>query len=534
MGANTLLADLFRTRPLDESTPRNLNKVLTRLDLTFAGIGAMIGSGIFVLIGVCTAKAGPSVVLSITMAGILAMCSALCYSEFASFIPSAGSAYIFVYTVGGELPAWMIGWTAVLEFNVGVAAISRGWAGYTMSLLTNFDSDEMHHALQYDIPGTPLSLSFIAPAAVLLVVVITTIGINESSKSNIILCSIKMFVLLAVFCGGITVGDTSSITEVDFFPNAAGATIAAAATLSFAYSGFDSVSMLAEEAINPTRDLPWAILSACLIATILYMMSAFALVLLVRYDKVDKDAPFSQAFAERDVQWMSTLVGIGAFTGITSALLMAQVGACRQWYALSRDGLLPGWMAKIHSTYKTPARANVFSGGFSAAMAALLDLEQLANLLAVGTLFSFASVASCLLLLRYNFKSKVKISLSMLWVLSIILGCLAAYHTKGRIRVRNEVFAVIGGLILETWIYISYQKRVMTPAKFVVPLGPIVPLASIFGNIFVMMGLGWTVAIRFFGWLLIGMIIYFRFGRHGSNLAPGNEDRAALITHDPA
>eukprot|EP00298_Acanthocystis_sp_HF-20_P002331 c12752_g1_i1.p1 GENE.c12752_g1_i1~~c12752_g1_i1.p1 ORF type:complete len:560 (+),score=241.60 c12752_g1_i1:32-1711(+) len=502
---------LFR-RKVMKASKSHLVPVLNLIDLTFVGIGGIIGSGIFVLIGVVALRTGPSVVLSLLIAGIVTLLVALCYAEFASFVPAAGSAYAYTYISMGEFPAWLVGWNLVLEYTVGVAAIARGWAGYSVKLLHTFKPSLNTDWLETPIEGTPFSLSFISPAIIIILTLSSLFGVAESSLANIILCAIKISILFIVISAGFAVADEKNWTEEEYAPEGFEGILGGAATVIFAYFGFDGISTLSEEAINPSRDVPLAIIISCLFSTAVYIFTAAALTLMIPYTSINKNAPLSDAFSQRDMEWVSILIAFGAFTGITSALLVGILSQMRVWLSLAQDGLIPEIFAQVNEKYSTPHMAAIASGIFAAFFAGFLDLEALANLIAIGTLFAFSVVATSLLLLRYNFSLPSIGLLTGVWIASFCLNIVLRIDVP-------LIISIFFGLVLICFLFpFHFLPEFETGSNFKLPFGPLIPLCSVMANISTMCSLGFTVWIRFFIWIVVGLIIYFFYGIHHSKI----------------
>src|SRR5947209_4356006 len=429
-----MASPLFRTKPLslllEEMQGENrLRRVLGPVQLTALGVGAIIGTGIFILTGEAAHdRTGPALMLSFCVAGIACVFAALCYAEFASMAPVAGSAYTYAYATLGELLAWIIGWDLVLEYAVGAATVAHGWSHYFQDFISifrlkwpqflgnsPFDYDlgkgEFYstHAL-FDLPAIMIAL---------IITAVLVKGIRESASFNAGMVIVKLAIVFLVIGVGAFYIRPENWTPfapmgyygVSFFGHtllgeaAPGGQplgmLAGAAVIFFAYIGFDSVSTHSEEAKNPKRDVPIGIIVSLVLCTILYIAVAAVLTGMVRYDKIDLDAPVSNAFMQRDLRWAQFVISLGALTGITSVLLVMMLSQPRVLLAMARDGLLPyGFFGAVHPRFRTPWKATIVTGLFVATMGGLLPLRILAELVNIGTLLAFVIVCAAVLIMR--------------------------------------------------------------------------------------------------------------------------------------
>ena len=379
-----------------------LKRTLTVFDLTALGIGAIIGTGIFVLVGTAAVGdgdrpgAGPGLVLSFILSGTACLLAALCYAEFASMIPVAGSAYTYSYATLGELFAWVTGWSLVLEYGIACVAVSIGWSGYLVSLLARV-------GLQLPAPliNAPHEGGLVNLPAVLIVLALTgllVVGIKESARATGVIVMIKIAVVLFFIAVGAFSVDPANWSP--FMPNGFAGVGAAAAIIFFAYIGFDAVSTTAEEAQNPQRDVPIGIIASLVLCTILYIAVAAVLTGLVPYSQIHVKAPVAEALNAVGYRWGSALVAVGAVAGITSVLIVMLLGQIRVFYAMSRDGLLSPWLSAVHPRYGTPHRATLVTGIMVAILAGFVPIGVAAELTNIGTLFAFTLVCGAVLVLR--------------------------------------------------------------------------------------------------------------------------------------
>lgn len=483
---------LFARKPLEllleEMKGENrLRRILGPVALTSLGVGAIIGTGIFVLTGVAAHdKAGPALILSFVVAGIACVFAALCYSEFASMVPVAGSAYTYAYATLGEMCAWIIGWDLILEYAVASATVAHGWSAYFQDFIGifgikvpfamtrapfDFNPDTGFLA----VTGTVIDLPAILIAAIITIVLIK--GIKESVRFNATMVMIKLIIVLFVIVVGafyIVPNNWKDFAPfgysgISFFGKTiwgqtglGGAPVgmlAAAATIFFAYIGFDSISTHAEEAKNPKRDVPIAIITSLLLCTVLYIAVAAVLTGMVPYEKINIDAPISNAFAQVGLTWAQLLISFGAIAGITSVLLVLMLSQPRIFLAMARDGLLPpNIFGAVHKKFRTPWKSTIITGIFVAILAGLLPLRILAELVNIGTLFAFVIVCSAVLIMRKTHPDAERPFKAPFFpfvpIAGIVTCLLLMFSLPKENWLRLLIWLFIGGLI-----YISYGKK---------------------------------------------------------------------------
>src|SRR5437588_5694903 len=431
---------LFRTKPLsmllDEMKGENrLRRILGPVQLTALGVGAIIGTGIFILTGVAAHdRTGPALMLSFVLAGLACVFAALCYAEFASMVPVAGSAYTYAYATLGELFAWIIGWDLILEYAVGSATVAHGWSAHFQEFtpLFHFQVPRIVHTAPINFcvsvgagcphTGFVATGSYFDLPAILITFALTIIlvkGIKESASFNAFMVAIKLVIVLMVIGIGVFFINSANwhpfapygYTGISFFGNtvmgqtgAGGEPLgmfAGAAIIFFAYIGFDSVSTHAEEAKNPARDVPIGIVVSLLLCTILYIAVSAILTGMVPYKEINVDAPVVDAFKRAGLVWMQYLVAAGAMTGITSVLLVMMLSQPRVMLALGRDGLVPNsFFGAVHPKFRTPWKSTILTGLFVASMAGFIPLSILAEMTSIGTLFAFVIVCGAVLVMR--------------------------------------------------------------------------------------------------------------------------------------
>ncbi|MGH7963477.1 MAG: amino acid permease [Candidatus Binatia bacterium] len=429
-----MASQLFARKPLnmllaEAAGEQRLRRVLGSVQLTSLGVGAIIGTGIFVLTGVAAHdKVGPALTLSFAVAGLACIFAALCYAEFASMVPVAGSAYTYAYATLGEMFAWIIGWDLVLEYAVGSATVAHGWSHYFQDFIgilgikipyvfSNAPFDYNPATGQLAATGTILDLPALVIAA--LVTIVLVVGIQESARFNTAMVIVKVAIVFFVIIVGAFYIDPNNwrpfapygLTGISFFGYTLfGQTgpggeplgmMAGAAVIFFAYIGFDSVSTHAEEARNPRRDVPIGIIVSLILCTILYIAVAAVLTGMVPYHQIDINAPVSDAFKQAGLPWAQFLISLGALAGITSVLLVLMLSQPRVLLAMARDGLVPReFFGAVHERFRTPWKSTILTGIFVGTMAALVPLRVLAELVNIGTLLAFVIVCAAVLVMR--------------------------------------------------------------------------------------------------------------------------------------
>jgi APA family basic amino acid/polyamine antiporter len=486
----SLSRDLLATKSVDQlradaEQEHGLKRTLTALDLVMLGIGAIIGTGIFVLTGrAAAANAGPAVALSFVVAGVASAFAGLCYSEMASMIPISGSAYTYSYATMGELVAWIIGWDLILEYLVAASAVSVGWSGYVVAFI--------HDALRTDLPkawvGAPvvwsesrqhfeLTGAYINLPAVLVVLAVTALlvrGVKESARFNTVIVFMKVTVVLlfiAFAAGFVNRANWHPFVPANQGPFGrfgASGVLQGATMVFFAYIGFDAVSTAAQESRNPQRDLPIGILASLAICTVLYIAVSLILTGVVPYQKLNVPHPIAVGVEATGQLWLATAVEIGAIAGLSSVMLVMLLGQPRIFFAMAHDGLFPPVAAKIHPRFGTPYITTIITGVVCAVAGGVLPIDILAELTSIGTLFAFVLVS-------------------------------------------------IGVMILRI-------KRPDLPRAFRIPGGPyFVPVLGAVTSGLLMYTATTATIIRLFAWMAIGLAIYFAYGRKHSRLRAARE-----------
>jgi APA family basic amino acid/polyamine antiporter len=476
--------DLLATKPLSriaaesEGGAHSLKRTLGPANLVALGIGAIIGAGLFSLTGIAAAEhAGPAIALSFVLAAIGCALAGFCYSEFATMIPIAGSAYTYAYATLGEFIAWVIGWDLVLEYAVGAATVSISWSAYVVSLLHDMGINLPPYLVAspwqpVQLPSGELVHGLVNLPAVFIIVVISSllmIGIKESANVNAAVVVIKVAVVLVFIGVGVWFVKGSNYTP--FIPENTGkfgefgwsGVLRAAGVIFFAYIGFDAVSTAAQEAKNPQRDMPIGILGSLAICTVLYVAFSLVMTGLAHYTEFKgAAAPVAVAIAYTPYKWLQPLVKLAIIAGFTSVILVMLLGQSRVFFSMSRDGLLPKIFSDIHPRYRTPWRSNLLFMVFVSLFSAFAPISMVGHMTSIGTLFAFVIVCAGILVLR--------------------------------------------------------RAQPDAPRPFRTPLVPVVPVLGIAVNAALMYGLGWENWMRLLVWLVIGLCIYFGYSRHHSLL----------------
>ncbi|MFF0561121.1 amino acid permease [Streptomyces sp. NPDC020472] len=490
---------MFRTKTVEQSIrdteePEHaLRKSLSAWDLTVFGVGVIIGTGIFVLTGkVAKENAGPATALAFVAAGIVCALAALCYAEFASTVPVAGSAYTFAYASIGELPAWIIGWDLVLEFALGTAVVAVGWSGYVRSLMDNIGWHLPASLEGPDVAGGTFDI--LAFLLVLVLTVVLVLGMKLSARITAVVVAIKVTVVMIVIIAGLffivgdnykpfippavsppggTSGWNSPMVQLIFGyePTNFGVMgiFTAASVVFFAFIGFDVVATAAEETKLPQRDMPRGILGSLFICTVLYVAVALVVTGMEKYTQLSTSAPLADAFKAAGHPWYAGVISFGAAVGLTTVCLILLLGQTRVFFAMSRDGLLPRFFSVTHPRFRTPYRPTILLGVVIAIVAGFTSINELATLVNIGTLFAFVMVAIGVIILR---------------------------------RTRPDL-----------------------PRAFRTPWVPVLPILSVAASVWLMLNLPGETWFRFAVWMVIGFFVYFLYGRGHSRL--GREGREA-------
>ncbi|MCE3236287.1 MAG: amino acid transporter [Vampirovibrio sp.] len=539
---------MFRTKPVEHILGEaaehqgGLKRVLTAVDLTAIGVGAIIGAGIFVLTGTAARDAaGPAIMLSYVFAGIGCILAALCYAEFATRLPISGSAYTYAYASVGEVFAWIIGWDLILEYTIGSSTVAVGWTHYLSEFLKGFGLAVPEFLLALHIGG--LTINVAAALLVVLLTVLLCVGIKESSRFNALMVIIKLAVVLFVIFAGIPWVKPDNWNP--FFPYGFGGIFQGAALIFFAYIGFDAVSTAAEEVKNPQRDLPIGIITSLVVCTLLYVAVSAVITGMVPYKLIDAGAPLAAAFGSVGNTLAQKLIGLGGFVGLTTVVLILLMSQPRIWFAMARDGLMFPWFSKVHPRFRTPFNASILTGVIAAVMAAAVPMSDLHHMVSIGTLFAFVVVSASVLIMRY--KTEENPSESVFTVLKLALGlgllCFGLAYDFSKsfsvfgfpvsmpeflatsvlvpgIQIGKLIPVGVGAIIAaKPMIQLFLWKQVNVPSTFRCPWVPLIPVIAMGANMYMMAYLNVDAWLRLVGWLLFGLAIYAWYGVKHSKLA---------------
>lgn len=454
--------DLFRKKSAlqKELMPANLIRCLSAFDLVLMGVGAVIGAGIFVVTGIVAAtQTGPAIVLSYVIAGFACAASALSYAELAASVGGCGSAYGYAYVGFGELIAWIVGWDLILEYTISVSAVSVGWSGYFNDLLRSLGL-YLPEQLIRKTGVEEVSFNVLSFSIILFLTGLLALGVKTSSRVNQIIVFIKLTVILMFIV--IAATHVNPLNWHPFMPYGWGGVMEGAGLIFFAYIGFDAVSTAAEEAIHPERDLPIGIIGSLLFCTMLYMVVSGLLTGMVHYSLLNVSSPISHALLLMGYRVSAGLIGIGAIAGLTTVMLVLFYGLTRIFFAMSRDGLLPSFFSMVSKKRGSPTRVIVVSGIIMAFISALIPMQELAELVNIGTLAAFMMVSAGVIILRY--------------------------------------------------------KKPELSRPFKVPFMPLTPILGFISCGWLVWNLPYVSQLRFVIWMVIGLVIYFFYSRFHSAL----------------
>ena len=556
---DAILADAQSGFSDAEHTQSGLKRDLGFKDLTAMGIAAVIGAGIFSTIGKASFEGGPGVSLLFVITAVCCGFSALCYAEFASRIPVSGSAYTYAYASFGELIAWIIGWDLLMEYAIGNIAVAISWSQYFNNLLKGlhinipayFTTDYVSAYRGFTQAGTEIAggaalqrlpeslqsayrawttapqlggLRVIANLPALAIVILITylvyIGISETRKATNLMVALKLVVILVVI--GIGFFYVAPANWSPFLPNGFSGMMKGVSAVFFAYIGFDAISTTAEECRNPQRDLPRGMIASLIICTVLYILIALVLTGMVSFKQLNVGDPLAFVFSQVGLNKLSYIISFSAVIATASVILVFQMGQPRIWMSMSRDGLLPKVFSRIHPKHKTPSFATIVAGFVVAVPALFLNLTEVTDLTSIGTLFAFVLVCGGVLLLpkedaavtskRFSIKYiNGKWIVPVLYVVGFIVlwqNLLGLFHYESEEHFKDKLPFFLFIILATVLTVLTFMKDLS--------LIPVLGLASCF---YLMTELGYTNWMRFLIWLLIGLVIYFFYGRQHSRLA---------------
>jgi len=553
---------LFRKKSIDkivndaeggDSHHHQLNKVLGVRDLTFMGIAAVIGAGIFSTIGTAAYNGGPGIVFLFVITAVTCGFSALCYAEFASRVPIAGSAYTYAYVSFGELVAWIIGWALILEYAIGNIVVAISWSGYFDNLLQGFGihlpgwlltdpvtavknfeeasaasgqalTDGMREALDtYNnapiIAGHRFFMNLPACIIVILITILAYIGIKESKKTTNFMVIFKIVVIILVIILGFFYVTPSNWKP--FLPNGFGGVMAGVSAVFYAYIGFDAISTTAEECRNPQRDLPRGMIYSLIICTVLYILIALVLTGMVNYSELKVNDPLAYVFEKLQLKKVGYLISVSAVIATTSVLLVFQLGQPRIWMTMSRDGLMPKQFAKVHPKFHTPSFATVITGFIVAIPALFLPSSLMTELTSIGTLFAFVLVCFGVLVLPRMAVNGKTGSFRLPYIngrfIIPLLAVLFMYLFRGRI---GDAITNIAAEGYQEILFLVFVLLVIICAVLsFVKSYSLIPIVGALCCLYLMIEIPAVSWLWFFIWMAIGLCIYFLYGIKKSKLA---------------
>ncbi|XP_066587082.1 cationic amino acid transporter 2-like isoform X2 [Prorops nasuta] len=561
---------LSRKKEATLSGGEKLTRFLSTLDLTALGIGSTLGVGVYVLAGsVSKDTAGPAVIISFAIAAIASMFAGLCYAEFGARVPRAGSAYVYSYVTMGEFIAFLIGWTLILEYVIGTASVVRGLSVYVDALFNNSMQKAFKSAVHIELNHFSSYPDFFAFGITMIFSAALAFGAKESSLANNVFTLVNLSVVLfVIIAGSLRVNvDNWKTTPVctptnckngqgGFAPFGISGIIKGAATCFYGFIGFDCVATTGEEARNPQRAIPIAIVASLTVVFLAYVGVSTVLTMVLPYYLQNEKAPFPHLFEFIGWEWAKWVVTIGAICGLCASLLGAMFPLPRIIYAMASDGLIFKWMGKISSRFHTPLLGTLFSGTLTGVLAAVFELDQLIHMMSIGTLLAYSIVAACVLILRYeeseaqekkgirdprsfiiiakqffnanNLKHSTKLTAQIVTILVFAYFLLCIFLTSLIVNFSGEIMkgtswciALIFLLVIAlslTLFFIYLQPVSGRKLSFSVPLVPFLPALSILFNIYLMMMLDIMTWIRFMVWMGLGLIIYFGYGiSHSTN-----------------
>ncbi len=542
----------------DGHSKSGLKKVLGVRDLTFMGIAAVVGAGIFSTIGTAAFHGGPGISLLFVITAITCGFSALCYAEFASRVPIAGSAYTYAYVTFGELIAWIIGWALILEYAIGNIVVAISWSGYFVNLLegfhihlpgwlsTNFETAQQGYEeavkhlaaggtretfsklarIGYDaITNAPMIgswkviLNIPAFVIVILITILVYRGITESKKTTNAMVIFKIIIIIFVIVLGSFYVDTSNWTP--FMPNGFTGVLAGVSAVFYAYIGFDAISTTAEECKDPQRDLPKGMIYSLLICTVLYILIALVLTGMVNYSLLKVDDPLAFVFEKIGMHKVGYIISISAVVATTSVLLVFQLGQPRIWMSMSRDGLLPKKFSKVHSKFGTPSFATIVTGVFVGVPSLFMSIGRMTDLTSIGTLFAFVLVCFGVLVLPRISPDVKKKSFQLPYIngqfIIPVLAAIFIYFGLDRI---SSAFAAIQTEGYQEFLYLIFVfVLIIVSILSFIRKYSVIPIVGAMCCMYLMIEIPPVSWLWFFIWMTIGLVFYSFYGRRKSLLA---------------
>ncbi|XP_032237945.2 probable cationic amino acid transporter isoform X3 [Nematostella vectensis] len=563
MGFNCAISwsTFTRKKFLDPQTigVTRLARCLNTLDLTSLGVGSTLGAGVYVVAcEIARDVAGPATIISFLIAGIASILSGLCYAEFGSRVPKAGSAYVYSYVTIGEFIAFVIGWNLILEYMIGAAAISRAWSAYFDSMLNDRIRNYItQHIGSIDVDGLGNYPDFLALTVCLLITLIQAAGVKKSARFVFVITCINIVVILFIVGVGATLARPENWSN--FMPYGPTGVLAGSATAFFAFVGFDVIATTGEEAKNPSKTIPLAIVISLLTCFCAYFGVSATVTLIIPYNQLDYGAALPKAFARRGAYFAQYVIAIGALCGMTAAINGGLFPLPRLLYAMSSDGLLFKMFSYVSKRTEVPIAGTVFSGVLAGLLAMLFELQELVEMMSIGTLQAYTIVSTCVLILRYQpgtigvvketkddydtssmapqpTERTGSIACRAIGCLFALFFALSAFLIYGMVPVFESrawaiaLLVIIVALLVVCIVVVCVQPRSSSALPFKVPLVPGIPLVSMFINIYLMMELSSVTWIRFAVWMVIGMAIYLFYGiRHSVEGARQRDSQSDYI-----
>lgn len=541
---------------IESHEPSGLNRILTVRDLTFMGIAAIVGAGVFSTIGTAAFNGGPGISLLFVITAVTCGFSALCYAEFASRVPIAGSAYTYAYVSFGEIVAWIIGWALILEYAIGNIVVAISWSGYFNNLLEKIGvhlpawltvdpatatsayqqatdallkGEPLNKSLQFAhdawtnapvIGGSHLFINLPAFIIVVLITMLTYVGIKESKKSTNAMVVFKIAVIIFVIILGFFSVEPHNWSP--FMPNGFEGVLKGVSAVFYAYIGFDAISTTAEECRNPQRDLPRGMIYSLVICTVLYILIALVLTGMVPYTQLNVVDPLAEVFEQVGQEWTAYIVSISAVVATTSVLLVFQLGQPRIWMSMSRDGLLPKAFSRIHHKYKTPYFSTIITGLIVAIPSLFMQSSLMVDLTSIGTLFAFILVSGGVLLLPKIDKTAQKgFRLPFIDGRYIVPLCFILFAYFSRERIKEDSLRVgEGGLQEMLFMLFIAEAAIIAVFAFIKRLS-LIPVMGVLFCSYLLIEIPAKSWLWFLGWMLLGLTIYFLYGFKNSRLRQG-------------